>query len=91
MSFEKSAIQDLRLQALSSACGKGHFITTPTALPPKVSSRVNLFVAEPSIPVLVLEIFDGPGWRMTAKISIVVYSYLCVAFHDNLLIIEKGL
>jgi hypothetical protein len=78
-------------QALPPACGKGHFITPPTTLLTKVLKRINLFIAEPSIPIYVLKIFDGAGWRMTVKIGVVVYSYLCVAFHDNLLIIEKGL
>jgi hypothetical protein len=76
-------------QALSPPCGKGHFIATPATLLPKVLKRLNVFIAEPSVPVRVLKIFDGAGWRMTAKIGIVVYSYLCVAFHDNLLIIIK--
>jgi hypothetical protein len=76
-------------QVLSAACRKGHFIATPAALLTKVLKRINPFIAEPSVPVPVLKIFDGAGWRMSVKIGIVVYSYLCVAFHDNLLIIIK--
>jgi len=78
-------------QALSAPCGKCHFIATPAALLPKVFKKLNVFIAEPSIPVLVPKIFDGSGWRMTIQIGIVVYSYLCIVFHDNLLIFEKGL
>jgi hypothetical protein len=77
-------------QVLSAACRKGHFIATPAALLTKVLKRINPFIAEPSVPVPVLKIFDGAGWRMSVKIGIVVYSYLCVVFHDNLLITIKG-
>jgi len=76
-------------QALSAPCGKCHFIATPATLLTKVLKRINLFIAEPSIPVRVLKIFHGAGWRVTVKIGIVVYSYLCLAFHDNLLITMK--
>jgi len=76
-------------QVSSPACGKSHFIATPATLLTKVLKRINLFIAEPSIPVRVLKIFDGAGWRVTVKIGIVVYSYLCLAFHDNLLITMK--
>ena len=71
--FEQRHDEHERSEALSAACGKGHFITAPATLLPKVSIRVNLLVAEPSVPALVLNIFDGAGWGMTVKISVVFY------------------
>ena len=71
--------------------GKGHISTPPTTLLSVAFLSINPFVAEPPIPILILKIFDGAGWRMTVKIGIVVYSYLCIVFHDTLLVFEKGL
>jgi hypothetical protein len=78
-----------RLRALPSACGKSHFVTPQTALLPRVYMRVNPFVTEPSIPVLVLKIFDGAGWHMTVKIGVVFYLYVFMFFHGNLLFSER--
>jgi hypothetical protein len=78
-----------RWRALPSARGKGHFVTPPTALLPKVPIRVNPFVAEPSVPVIVPKIFDGARWRMTVKIGVVLYLYVIIAFHGNLLFGER--
>ena len=89
VTFSKNAFC-MHSQVLSAACREGHFITTPAALLTKVLKRVCLFIAEPSVPVRILYVFDGAGWYMVVKIGIVVYSTLCVAFHDNLLIIAKG-
>jgi hypothetical protein len=70
----------------SITCRKGHFVTPPAPLLPKIPIGVDVFVAEPSVLIFVLEVFQWTGCHVAAKIRIILYLYLLHIFHDALLL-----
>jgi len=58
----------------SAARGKGHLIAAPTPLPPEILMGVDILIAQPYVSIFILDVFQGSGRQVAAKVGVILYS-----------------